>query len=86
MGAPEGADFRNWKNDEASKLLDEGRTESDPAKRRVIYDRFQEVMAESVPTIMLFSADHLVVRGERVQNYDQHPTGWYYGLARAWVS
>ena len=83
--APEGADFRNWKNDEASKLLDQGRAESDPAKRREIYVRFQQIMAESVPTIMLFSADHIVVRGERVHNYDQHPTGWYYGLARAWI-
>jgi len=84
--APEGADFRNWKNDEASRLLDEGRAENDPAKRREIYVRFQQIMAESVPTIMLFSADHVVVRGERVQNYDQHPTGWYYGLARAWIA
>ncbi|CAM5205457.1 hypothetical protein BTHI11S_02133 [Bosea thiooxidans] len=79
--APEGADFRNWKNDAASKLLDEGRVESDPAKRRDIYVRYQQVMAESVPTIMLFSADHVVVRGQKVQNYDQHPTGWIHGLA-----
>jgi peptide/nickel transport system substrate-binding protein len=84
--APEGADFRNWKNDTASTLLDEGRAEGDPAKRREIYARFQQVMAESVPTIMLFSADHIVVRNDRVRNYDQHPTGWYYGLARAWLA
>jgi peptide/nickel transport system substrate-binding protein len=84
--APEGADFRNWKNDTASGLLDQGRVESDPAKRRDIYARFQQVMAESVPTIMLFSADHIVVRNDKVRNYDQHPTGWYYGLARAWLA
>lgn len=84
--SPEGADFRNWKNEEASKLLDEGRLESDPAKRKAIYLRYQTVMAESVPTIMLFSADHVVVRGESVKNYEQHPTGWYYGLARAWLA
>lgn len=84
--APEGADFRNWKNDEASRLLDEGRIESDPARRREIYARYQTVMAESVPTIMLFSADHVVVRGDKVRNYEQHPTGWYYGLARAWIA
>ena len=84
--APEGADFRNWKNDAASALLDKGRVENDPAKRREIYYRFQKVMAESVPTIMLFSADHIVVRNEKVRNYEQHPTGWYYGLARAWIA
>ena len=40
--APEGADFRNWKNETASKLLDEGRAESDPAKRKAIYARLPE--------------------------------------------
>lgn len=84
--APEGADFRNWKNAAASKLLDEGRNESDPAKRRAIYTRFQKELATSVPTVMLFSADHVTVRGDKVQNYVQHPTGWYYGLARTFLA
>jgi peptide/nickel transport system substrate-binding protein len=83
---PEGADFRNWENEEASALLDEGRSESDPEKRHEIYAEFQTVLAETVPTIMLFSADHITVRAERLQNYEQHPTGWYYGLARAYLA
>jgi peptide/nickel transport system substrate-binding protein len=83
---PQGADFRNWNNEEASRLLDDGRIEGDPAKRKQIYARFQQALAESVPTIMLFSADHIVVRNERVRNYQQHPTGWYYGLARTWLA
>ncbi len=83
---PEGADFRNWENEEASTLLDDGRAESDPEKRKEIYLEFQRVLAETVPTVMLFSPDHLTVRSERVQNYVQHPTGWYYGLARAYLS
>ncbi|MCW3474333.1 ABC transporter substrate-binding protein [Limobrevibacterium gyesilva] len=84
--APEGADFRNWKDELASKLLDEGRAESELAKRKAIYARFQQEMARSVPTVMLFSADHITVRGERVKNYVQHPTGWYYGLARTYLA
>ncbi|MBJ3778250.1 ABC transporter substrate-binding protein [Acuticoccus mangrovi] len=82
---PEGADFRNWNNDEASALLDAGRAESDPAKRKAIYAEFQKVLAESVPTIMLFSADHVTVRNEKVKNFSQHPTGWYFGLVRTYV-
>jgi peptide/nickel transport system substrate-binding protein len=84
--APEGADFRNWKNEKASKLLDEGQAESDPAKRKEIYAQFQKEMAETVPTIMLFSADHITVRNNKVQNYIQHPTGWYYGLVRTYLA
>jgi peptide/nickel transport system substrate-binding protein len=84
--APKGADFRNWKNAKASKLLDDGRAESDPAKRKQIYAQFQKEMAETVPTIMLFSADHITVRNSKVQNYVQHPTGWYYGLVRTYLA
>jgi peptide/nickel transport system substrate-binding protein len=84
--APEGADFRNWKNEKASKLLDEGQAESDPAKRKEIYAQFQKELAETVPTIMLFSADHITVRNSKVQNYVQHPTGWYYGLVRTYLA
>ena len=84
--APEGADFRNWKNETASKLLDEGRAEADPAKRKAIYLDFQKEIAQSVPTIMLFSADLVTVRNEKVRNYVQHPTGWYYGIARTYLA
>ena len=84
-GAPLGADFRNWKNEQASALLDQGREESDYAKRREIYNNFQKQLAQSVPTIMMFSADLLTVEGARVQNHQQHPTGWYFGLIKTWV-
>ncbi len=79
---PEGADFRNWNNEEASSLLREGRATSDPAKRKEIYAEFQKILAETVPTVMLFSQDHVTVSSERVKNFEQHPTGWYFGLAR----
>lgn len=83
---PEGADFRNWNNEDASRLLDKGRATSDIAERQAIYDEFQMILDETVPTIMLFSADHITVRHERVQNYQQHPTGWYYGLAKTYLA
>jgi len=83
--APEGADFRNWNDDAASALLDQGRRETDPAKRKQIYLAVQQRIAETVPTLMLFSADHMTVRNDKVRNYQHHPLGWYFGLARAYV-
>lgn len=83
---PDGADFRNWNNDQASALLDAGQRESDPAKRQVIYREFQKVLGESVPTVMFFSPDWIVVSNRRVKNYVQHPTGWYFGLARTYIA
>lgn len=82
---PDGADFRNWNNDEASALLQRGRSESDYEARRAAYADFQKVLAETVPTIMMFSSDHVVVRDDDVMNYSQHPTGWYYGIARTYL-
>jgi peptide/nickel transport system substrate-binding protein len=84
--APLGADFRNWKNEQASALLDRGREESDYATRRKIYNDFQKVLAETVPTVMMFSADLLAVERDRVRNHQQHPTGWYFGLAKTWLA
>jgi ABC-type transport system substrate-binding protein len=83
--APEGADFRNWNDATASELLDRGRSELNPVKRKAIYVDFQKRMAKTVPTIMLFSADLVTIGNDAVQNYQQHPSGWYYGLARAWL-
>ncbi len=84
--APLGADFRNWKNEQASQFLDRGREESGYEVRRGVYLDFQKVLAESVPTIMMFSADLLGVERERVRNHQQHPTGWYFGLVRTWLA
>jgi peptide/nickel transport system substrate-binding protein len=83
---PEGADFRNWGNVGASQLLDQGMRESDPAKRRAAYVEFQKVLAEDVPTIMMFGADLVTVSTEKVKSYTQHPSGWYFGLINAHVN
>jgi peptide/nickel transport system substrate-binding protein len=81
---PEGADFRNWNNAKASELLDVGQRTSDLSKRKETYDEFQKVLAEDVPTIMLFSPDLVTVMADTVKNYQQHPTGWYFGLIKTY--
>jgi ABC-type transport system substrate-binding protein len=83
--APEGADFRNWNDADASAALDKARTELDPAKRKAAYLEFQKRFAQSVPTIFLFSPDIVTVRSDSVRNYQQHPTGWYFGLVRTFL-
>lgn len=82
---PQGADFRNWANDEASTLLDEGRQALAYEDRKAIYDRFQKLLAESVPTVMMFGADHIVVVSDTVKNHAMHPIGWHFGLVKTWV-
>jgi peptide/nickel transport system substrate-binding protein len=81
---PEGADFRNWNNEQASRLLDEGQQVSDLEKRKAIYVEFQKILASESPTVMMFSADIMTVLSDEIANYQQHPTGWYFGLAKAY--
>jgi peptide/nickel transport system substrate-binding protein len=83
---PQGADFRNWANTDADRLLDQGMETSDPAARRRIYVELQKLMSDTVPTIMLYSPNLVSVTQARVRNYAQHPTGWWFGLARAWIA
>jgi peptide/nickel transport system substrate-binding protein len=83
---PQGADFRNWANPDADRLLDQGMETSDIAARKRIYVDLQKLMSDTVPTIMLFSPNLVTVSQARVRNYAQHPTGWWFGLARAWIA
>lgn len=83
---PQGADFRNWANADADRLLDRGMETSDPAERKRIYVALQKLMSETVPTILLFSPNLVTVSQARVRNYTQHPTGWWFGLARTWIA
>jgi peptide/nickel transport system substrate-binding protein len=83
---PKGVDFRNWNNEQASKLLDQAMATSDQHKRVELYQQFQRVFGETVPTVMLYSPNWLVASNKRLENYVQHPTGWYFGLVQAYVT
>ncbi|BBK42010.1 peptide-binding protein [Allostella vacuolata] len=84
--APQGADFRNWNNEKVSALLDAGQEEPDPVKRKAIYAEFQKILADDPVSIMMFSADLITGQRDRLKNYDQHATGWYFGLIKAWLA
>ncbi|MDN2564855.1 ABC transporter substrate-binding protein [Aquibium sp. A9E412] len=82
---PEGADFRNWDNAEASRLLDAGRQAKAFEERKAIYAEFQKLLSESAPTVMMFGADHIVVVSDAVKNHAMHPIGWHFGLVKTWL-
>jgi ABC-type transport system substrate-binding protein len=52
---PAANNFPGWKNDEADKLLEQGRTETDTAKRKEIYFKFQNLIHEEAPYYFLWS-------------------------------
>ena len=82
---PDGYDFRNWNNDAASDLLDRAQAALDDDRRHALYAEFQTMLATELPTLMMFSTDYVTVSRDRVRNYRQHPTGWYFGLVKTWT-
>jgi len=53
-GKGPGYNFTNFTNVIADKALEDGRNEVDPVKRKVHYDKFQEVFDQNLPAIFLY--------------------------------
>lgn len=77
--------FICYKNPELDKLLLEGRREFDPKKRKVFYDKAQEILAEDQPYTFLYIPYALVSVSKRIQNVHVAPAGIGYNQDKWWV-
>ncbi|WP_090823448.1 glutathione ABC transporter substrate-binding protein [Paenibacillus sp. yr247] len=64
-----------YSNPEIDKLIDAGRRESDPAKRKEIYAKAQEIEMEDASMILLRNNQYLVASGKNVKGFWMHPSG-----------
>jgi peptide/nickel transport system substrate-binding protein len=77
--------FINFRNAEVDRLLVEGRHTLDQAKRKKIYDRFQEILHQEVPYVFLYVPYSLVILNHRFKNIKPAPLGIGYNFIRWWV-
>ncbi len=63
----------NWNNPEVDKLLDDGRKERDLAKRKQMYGRVQQILAESGPVVIPYHRPYMAALNKAVQGYEIHP-------------
>ncbi len=63
------------KDAELDKLLDEGRKENDPEKRKAIYKRVQEKLVELAPMLYIHHQEYLDGVSKKVKGYWRHPSG-----------
>jgi peptide/nickel transport system substrate-binding protein len=63
----------SYNNPEADKLIEQGMAESDPAKRKAIYYRLQDIWQEDVPGIMLHQPIRQQYFKDWVKGYYFHP-------------
>jgi peptide/nickel transport system substrate-binding protein len=77
----EGAfNFISYKNDEADRLLVEGRQTFDMERRKKIYNRIHEILAEDQPYTFLYVPDALPVLHARFKGVEKAPAGIDYNF------
>lgn len=83
-----GVPFSNathYDNPEVDKLLEDAAVENDPARRKALFMKFQEIVGLEVPDINICSPLYLTLANTRVHDADITAEGVESGLADAWV-
>ena len=77
--------FISYANSELDRLLVEGRRTFDRKRRKVIYGRVQEILAEDQPYTFLYVPMALPVIHKRFRGIEPAPAGISYNFIRWWV-
>lgn len=80
-----GLNFVSFANEEVDRLLEKGRASADRAERKVIYDRFQEILHEEQPYLFLYVPYSLPMVQARFQGIQPAPAGITYNFDRWWI-
>jgi peptide/nickel transport system substrate-binding protein len=80
---PKRANRGYYSSPRVDQLIDQGRREVDPEKRRVLYAEVQRIVADDLPYINLWYLDNVVVHSRRVRSLHVSPSGNYEFLRTA---
>jgi len=82
---PGGLNFIDYKNPEVDALLERGRHTVDQAKRKKIYDAFQQILHRDQPYLFLYAPYALPILSARIQNVVPAPAGISYNFTKWWI-
>ena len=71
----------NYIDDTLDSLMNQGREETDPAKRREIFAEFEKHLAEMSPWVWLYTGFTYAAHQDDVQGFEATPTGSLFGLS-----
>ncbi|TYB81278.1 ABC transporter substrate-binding protein [Maritimibacter fusiformis] len=71
----------NYIDDELDTLMNQGREETDPAKRKEIFAKFEKHLAEVSPWVWLYTGYSYAAQQEFVDGFMATPTGSLFGLS-----
>lgn len=80
---PDGGNRVRYANAEVDRLVEAGRTEVEVDKRKAIYARVQQIVADELPIIPLWHEDNVVLSNVDVRGYSIVPNARYIGLVGA---
>ena len=75
----------NYVDDTLDGLMQEGRKETDPAKRKEIFSKFETHLAEMSPWIWLSTAYSYTAQLKTVSGFEPSPTGTLYSLSKVTI-
>jgi len=64
-----GLNLSNYKNDDADKALEDGRTSLDQKQRIADYQQFQTILANDAPAVFLFSPYYNYVQNKKIKGF-----------------
>ena len=67
---PTGLNIADYNNKEIDKLLEEGRLTNDLQARQEKYKKFQEILAEDVPAIFIYSPNYTYVQSKNIKGFN----------------
>jgi peptide/nickel transport system substrate-binding protein len=77
---PDGSNRWRYKNPEMDRVVEAGRTELDPARRKEIYAEAQRIVAEDLPNIPLWHEANTALMNVDVHGYKIVPNARFVGL------
>jgi ABC-type transport system substrate-binding protein len=83
---PLGANRSFYVNPRLDALIKEGRSETDPNRRKAVYAEIQTILATDLPYINLWFLDNVLVHTRRVRNLTLNPSGNYDFLKTAEIT
>jgi len=83
---PHGANRSYYVNPRIDALINQGRAETDPSRRKPVYAEIQCILASDMPYINLWFLDNVLVHSRRVRNLPLNPSGNYDFLKTAEIT
>ncbi len=78
-----GNNYGSYANNTVNELLEQGRAETDPNKRKEIYTEVAQIITDEVPYIFLLYQGYVVIHDKNLEGFVVHPAGSWKSLETA---